>query len=95
MYDLCKPLYSFVELKVKCTSCHSNRSSCFLLFIVDCNNFDNHKKKKGKKGATLLLMSPYSTSLCHNGVYQLLEADAQEYFHWIVLQIQVRETFLC
>lgn len=49
MYDLCKPLYSFVELKVKCTSCHSNRSSCFLLFIVDCNNFDNHKKKKEKK----------------------------------------------
>lgn len=35
----------FVELRVfKFTSCHSNQSSHFLLFIVDCNNSDNHKK---------------------------------------------------
>lgn len=45
-----KPLYVcfmqtvvfFVEFKF--TSRHSNRSSRFLLFIVDCNNSDNRKE---------------------------------------------------
>lgn len=69
---------------------HSNRSSRFLLFIVDCNNSDNRKKVQH-----FLFVFALTELVCVIMAFSsLLEADLQEYSHRIFLQKPIKKTFL-